>query len=125
MAPEVLSSQVFPKSDVWSAGVLCYQLLTGEWGQENPPLSPQSYLRVHEPNGNQTTATVQLQCECLTEACVVRAGYLPFNDSKSAKNPALSKIWKAILTEEPRFKGSAWAEISDQAKDFVRSLLQR
>ena len=53
------------------------------------------------------------------------AGYLPFNDSKSAKSPALSKIWKAILTEEPRFKGSAWAEISDQAKDFVRSLLQR
>ena len=80
MAPEVLSSEVYPKSDVWSAGVLCYQLLTG---------------------------------------------YLPFNDSKSSKAPALSKIWKAILTEEPRFKGSAWAEISPQAKEFCSYLLQR
>lgn len=29
MAPEVLSSQVTPSSDVWSAGVMAHQLLTG------------------------------------------------------------------------------------------------
>lgn len=29
MAPEVLSSEVVPRSDVWSAGVMAYQLLTG------------------------------------------------------------------------------------------------
>ena len=29
MAPEVLSSQVVPASDVWSAGVMAYQLLSG------------------------------------------------------------------------------------------------
>eukprot|EP00879_Flechtneria_rotunda_P000430 GHRR01000524.1.p1 GENE.GHRR01000524.1~~GHRR01000524.1.p1 ORF type:complete len:787 (+),score=270.20 GHRR01000524.1:160-2520(+) len=29
MAPEVLSSQVTPASDIWSAGVMAYQLLTG------------------------------------------------------------------------------------------------
>jgi calcium-dependent protein kinase len=29
MAPEVLSSQVVPASDVWSAGVMAHQLLTG------------------------------------------------------------------------------------------------
>lgn len=29
MAPEVLSSQVVPASDVWSAGVMAFQLLTG------------------------------------------------------------------------------------------------
>ena len=80
MAPEVLSSETYPKSDVWSAGVLCYQLLTG---------------------------------------------YLPFDDPKNPKNPALSKIWKAILTEDPPFRGSAWKEISDQAKDFIRLLLQK
>ena len=31
MAPEVLSSQVLPASDVWSAGVMAYQLLTGQF----------------------------------------------------------------------------------------------
>jgi calcium-dependent protein kinase len=29
MAPEVLSSQVLPASDLWSAGVMAHQLLTG------------------------------------------------------------------------------------------------
>lgn len=29
MAPESLSSQVLPASDVWSAGVMAFQLLTG------------------------------------------------------------------------------------------------
>lgn len=29
MAPEVLNSQTLPASDVWSAGVMCYQLLSG------------------------------------------------------------------------------------------------
>ena len=80
MAPEVLSSETYPKSDVWSAGVLCYQLLTG---------------------------------------------YLPFDDPKNPTNPALSKIWKAILTEDPPFRGSAWKEISEQGKDFIRLLLNK
>ena len=31
MAPEVLSSQVLPASDVWSAGVMACQLLTGQF----------------------------------------------------------------------------------------------
>lgn len=31
MAPEVLASQVVPASDVWSAGVMAYQLLTGRF----------------------------------------------------------------------------------------------
>ncbi len=30
---------------------------------------------------------------------------------------------KAILTEQPKLSGSAWADISDQAKDFVSSIL--
>ena len=29
MAPETLSSQTFPSSDVWAAGVMAYQLLSG------------------------------------------------------------------------------------------------
>ena len=31
MAPEVLSSQVGPASDVWSAGIMAHQLLTGRF----------------------------------------------------------------------------------------------
>ena len=29
MAPETLSSQTYPASDVWAAGVMAYQLLCG------------------------------------------------------------------------------------------------
>lgn len=45
MAPEVLSSQVLPASDVWSAGVMAFQLLTGRFPYDdrtnphNPALS--------------------------------------------------------------------------------------
>lgn len=80
MAPEVLSSQVVPASDIWSAGVMAYQLLTG---------------------------------------------YLPFDDRKNKRAPVLAVIWKAILTEEPSFERKFWGSISDEAEDFVRSLLQK
>ena len=76
MAPEVLSSNVLPASDVWAAGVLAYQLLSGS---------------------------------------------LPFDDAKAS----LPKIWRAILTQEPSFRGSAWGDISQDAQDFVRLLLNK
>lgn len=31
MAPETLSSQFMPASDIWAAGVMAYQLLTGRF----------------------------------------------------------------------------------------------
>jgi calcium-dependent protein kinase len=80
MAPEVLNSQTFPASDVWSAGVMAYQLLSG---------------------------------------------YLPFDDTRNPNSPALSIIWRGILTEEPSFKRSAWQEVSDEAKDFIKILLNK
>ena len=42
MAPEVLSSQVGPASDVWSAGVMAFQLLTGRFpfDDRKNPLRP-------------------------------------------------------------------------------------
>ena len=45
MAPEMLSSQVGPGVDVWAAGVMAYQLLSGafpfnDWNNtKNPALS--------------------------------------------------------------------------------------
>lgn len=34
-------------------------------------------------------------------------------------------IWKGILTEQPSFRRSAWKEVSDEAKDFVNTLLNK
>lgn len=45
MAPEVLRSEVYPASDIWSAGIMCVQLLTGRFpfddksNPHNPSLS--------------------------------------------------------------------------------------
>jgi len=42
MAPEVLQSQVYPESDVWAAGVMAFQLLTGRlpFDDHSNPNSP-------------------------------------------------------------------------------------
>lgn len=67
-------------ADLWSAGVMAFQLLSGQF---------------------------------------------PFNDKRSPEAPALSLVWRSILTEEVAFRGSAWAQVSDNAKDFVRQLLHK
>lgn len=80
MAPEVLNSETYPASDVWSAGIMCYQLLSG---------------------------------------------FLPFDDTKNKSSPSLSLIWRAILTEEVSFSKAAWQNVSQVAKDFVKTLLNK
>lgn len=42
MAPETLRSEVFPASDVWAAGVMAHQLLTGRFpfDDKSNPFSP-------------------------------------------------------------------------------------
>lgn len=80
MAPETLRSEVFPSSDVWAAGVMAHQLLTGRF---------------------------------------------PFDDKTNPVSPSLSKIWKSILTDKVDFNRSHWAGISDDAKDFVKMLLNK
>ncbi|KAL6784975.1 hypothetical protein ACKKBG_A01905 [Auxenochlorella protothecoides x Auxenochlorella symbiontica] len=80
MAPETLSSDVYPASDVWAAGVMAYQLLSG---------------------------------------------VLPFNDRRNPNSPSLSLIWRSILTDTPSFTTSAWSEVSEEGKDFVRKLLEK
>lgn len=39
MAPEVLSSNVLPASDIWAAGILAYQLLSGQLPFDDPKAS--------------------------------------------------------------------------------------
>ncbi|CAK0783368.1 hypothetical protein CVIRNUC_006567 [Coccomyxa viridis] len=80
LAPENLDSEFYPASDLWSAGVMAFQLLSG---------------------------------------------FMPFDDRRSRGSPALSQIWKSILTEEPDFGSSAWRDVSDSAKDLVRLLLNK
>lgn len=81
MAPEVIAdSETFPASDVWSAGVMCYQLLSG---------------------------------------------HLPFDDAKNRNSPSLSIVWKSILTEDLSFNGTIWSRVSDEAKGFVKKLLNK
>jgi hypothetical protein len=36
-----------------------------------------------------------------------------------------TQVWRSILSEQPSFKGSSWKEISQQAKDFCSSLLNK
>ena len=80
MAPETLQSQVYAESDIWAAGVMAYQLLTGKF---------------------------------------------PFNDSSNPYNPSLTKVWKSILMDNLNMTGARWEGISEEAKDFVKLLLNK
>lgn len=79
-APEQLRSEVVPASDVWAAGVMCHQLLTGRF---------------------------------------------PFDDKKSPYSPSLALVWRSILLDEVDFNRSYWDGISEEARDFVRMLLNK
>lgn len=80
MAPETLQSEVYPESDVWAAGIMAYQLLTGKF---------------------------------------------PYNDKSNPYNPSLSKVWKSILMDDLNMSESRWQGISEEARDFVRMLLNK
>lgn len=80
MPPESLNSLYTTKSDVWSLGVMTYQLLSGR---------------------------------------------MPFNDRESPLSPSVAKIWNSILHDNPKFQGSAWSNVSQEAKDFVKVCLQK
>lgn len=80
LAPEALSSKWTPAVDVWAAGVMTHQLLTGR---------------------------------------------LPFDDRRNPHHPALTAVLRSILTDKLDFNRSYWQDISPEARDFVRTLLER
>ncbi len=182
MAPEALSSEVFPASDVWAAGVMAYQLLSGylpfddarnrdapalsqarplcegvlavaPWCEEGTCTSvglpahcstgcaspvhrtPVGRRRACARGGRYTSAPVRVIIEqgqglrvrpvpllCL-RAVSMHCG--PAAQAASARGCRGAQVWKAILTQEPQFRGSAWAQVSGEAKDFVRALLNK
>jgi calcium-dependent protein kinase len=52
-------------------------------------------------------------------------GRLPFDDKRNPHNPVLSTVLRSILTDKLDFNKSYWQDISDDAKDFVRMMLER
>ena len=52
-------------------------------------------------------------------------GRLPFNDKRNPINPQLTAVLRSILTDKLNFDKSYWQDISDEAKDFVKSMLDR
>lgn len=80
LAPENLSYKYHKNSDIWSLGVMTYQLLCGK---------------------------------------------MPFNDRENPFHPSVAKIWKGIIFEEPKYTGSRWEYVSNDAKDFVQKCLTK
>ena len=79
MAPEVIERNYNSPADVWSAGVVTYQLLSGR---------------------------------------------LPFTD-KINPRPNAKEVFRAILEDPIDFETDPWPEVSEDAKDFVKKLLNK
>lgn len=79
MAPEVIERNYNSPADVWSAGVVAYQLLSGR---------------------------------------------LPFTDKVNAR-PNAKEVFRAILEDPIDFETDPWPAVSEEAKDFVKKLLNK
>ncbi|GFR43538.1 hypothetical protein Agub_g4417 [Astrephomene gubernaculifera] len=108
VAPEVLKQSYGQKCDVWSAGVIAYQLLTGRFPFED---EDQGLL--------------------LSSLDVLGNGNGDAGDSgtgkpkKKAKNFTNKEVFFAILYGDLDFVRPPWNEISSLAREFVSTLLQR
>ncbi|KAF5839572.1 kinase-like domain-containing protein [Dunaliella salina] len=73
MAPEALASEYYPASDVWSAGVMAHQLLTGKlpFDDKRNPMNPSLTALL--------SGTAKLK--------------LPFDEKRNPMNPSLTAEW--------------------------------
>ena len=142
MAPEVLASRVGPEADVWAAGVMAYQLLTGRFpfddksnpgrrggggGLESLSGGCGSVRGLGSAGGRGwaggcTWAARALPCP---PSRLPPRAHTPPHPSPPHTSPALSKVWRSILTDKLSTSGKAWDGVSDDARDFVAWLLNR
>eukprot|EP00747_Dinoflagellata_sp_TGD_P148493 gnl/TRDRNA2_/TRDRNA2_176928_c3_seq15.p1 gnl/TRDRNA2_/TRDRNA2_176928_c3~~gnl/TRDRNA2_/TRDRNA2_176928_c3_seq15.p1 ORF type:complete len:323 (+),score=68.26 gnl/TRDRNA2_/TRDRNA2_176928_c3_seq15:56-1024(+) len=96
--------------------------MISESDRQGPPRSTQScgtdfYLAPEIIRREEYGSEVDMW-SCGVVAYVVLCGSLPFFDS------SLKKLYRAILTQAPRFSERPWKDVSGDAKDFISSLLQ-
>lgn len=52
-------------------------------------------------------------------------GAMPFNDFQYPFKPRISQIWRSILNDQPKFQGTKWNNVSQEAKDFTKLCLTK
>ena len=55
--------------------------------------------------------------------CILLGGYLPFNVYEDQKGSTNAELFDLILSGQFEFHEKYWREVSDDAKDFISSLL--
>jgi calcium-dependent protein kinase len=96
MAPEVVSQRYSQQADLWSAGVLCYQLLSGRL-----PFTDES----GDDDGD--------------------SGSGSGGGGRRGGAPRTKEVFRAILFSRPDLESHPWETLSPAAKDFVSRLLER
>jgi serine/threonine protein kinase len=56
---------------------------------------------------------------------VLGGGRLPFDDHENPMNASIVNIWQSVLQDDVPFDGGLWEYKSQQAKDFIRTCLDR
>lgn len=129
MAPETLRSETYPVSDVWAAGVMAHQLLTGRFPFDDktnpfaPSLSKVWCVRAAARGCSRGGALAVAPLGTCVSGHARRAELFTSTAIPPPRThpPALGR--GSILGDEVDFKRSHWEGISEEAKDFVRTLL--